>query len=76
LEKAKDMKKRKITSEQLDPEDYTLVVRAEGSKSVAKKEWIHTHTNLTTESKLKLRKEIEELNKTFDSRKKNNAGVD
>ena len=64
------MKKRKISSEQLDPEDYTLVVRAEGSKSVTKKEWIHSFTNLPTESKLKLQKEIEDLNKTFDSGKK------
>ena len=67
--KAEESKKKKST-EPLNPDDSYLIIRAEGSNILAKKAWIHTFTNLPTQSKLKLQKEIEELNKSFDNGKR------
>ena len=63
------VKKYTKLSEVADP---TLIVRAEGSTSPAKKDWIYSLQKLPKESKLKLRKEIEGLNKRFE--KKNVKG--
>ena len=64
-----NMTKEKKYTKLSEVTNPTLIVRAEGSTSPAKKEWIYSLQKLPKEPKLKLKKGIEELNKKFDDGK-------